>query len=535
MALSGYFVAAVAVLASIVYGQRQYGFNHRDVVRDNDAVAKYYPDIGMELLSPAFLMPETVPETFHLGSTGPTDDLVLDSFIRSLARKNSWMTYKHFHFTTEEGRKIPYVRLSRPTSSYGREKVRVWVQGAVHGDEPGGDQAVLGFLGALAANRTLSAYLLERLDIMVLPRYNPDGVFYLQDTFATNLDPNRDHIKLASQHTRAIKRQFNKFAPHVAIDVHEYTATRQYGRYHMGADSLFATGRNLNIHPNIRNISEAVFVPRITARLDKYDLTWGRYVTSTGSEDLSYQPTFTEAGSDAKIGRNGMGLSQCITFLSETRGIQLTDQHFQRRVSTGLLTILTIVQTARENADLVVKTVDGSIRSLVSGKETADIVVTDHANLIPSNVTLVDITDDTIAPRPVKYLSATPTTANLTRSRPEAYIIPAGWANLVDRLEVLGLEVDRLEAPWQGTVEALTINSTTFDTSYYEGAVRVYVTSEASTKDISLPPGSFFVSTRQKNAALAFVALEPESIDSFVTFNIIPINKGDEYPVYRVL
>lgn len=43
------------------------------------------------------------------------------------------------------------------------------------------------------------------------------------------------------------------------------------------------------------------------------------------------------------------------------------------------------------------------------------------------------------------------------------------------------------------------------------------------------------VSTRQKNAALAFVTLEPEGIDSYVRFNLIPVQTGDEYPIFRVL
>lgn len=54
-------------------------------------------------------------------------------------------------------------------------------------------------------------------------------------------------------------------------------------------------------------------------------------------------------------------------------------------------------------------------------------------------------------------------------------------------------------------------------------------------REVVLPAGSFRVSTRQKNAALAFIALEPENIDSYVTFNIIPVSAGDEYPVFRLM
>ena len=60
------------------------------------------------------------------------------------------------------------------------------------------------------------------------------------------------------------------------------------------------------------------------------------------------------------------------------------------------------------------------------------------------------------------------------------------------------------------------------------------VTTEAKEREIELPTGSFRVSTRQRNAALAFIALEPENSDSYVSFNIIPVERGDEYPIFRV-
>lgn len=71
-------------------------------------------------------------------------------------------------------------------------------------------------------------------------------------------------------------------------------------------------------------------------------------------------------------------------------------------------------------------------------------------------------------------------------------------------------------------------------------------------REVVLPVGSFRASTRQKNAALAFIALEPENIvsvdicrcclglgltvsqDSFVTLNIIPMMEADVYPVFRI-
>lgn len=107
--------------------------------------------------------------------------------------------------------------------------------------------------------------------------------------------------------------------------------------------------------------------------------------------------------------------------------------------------------------------------------------------------------------------STTPSIANLTRSRPEAYVIPSAWADLVERLEISGLEAVKLPNGFSGSVEALNVTSIALEDSYYEGVVRATVETKVVEKDIKLPPGSFWVSTKQVNAALAFVALEVSS------------------------
>ncbi len=53
------------------------GWNHQPVDQDSDAIAENFPDVDIELLSPAFLYPETVPEGFANGTAGPTNDTVM--------------------------------------------------------------------------------------------------------------------------------------------------------------------------------------------------------------------------------------------------------------------------------------------------------------------------------------------------------------------------------------------------------------------------------------------------------------------------
>ncbi|KAF9881474.1 carboxypeptidase 2 [Colletotrichum karsti] len=521
-----------------------YASNQVEVIPDTEQVAANFPEVeGVELFSPAFATPDSVPATFANGTSGPTDQATLDYYLQTLAARNEWMTYHNPDFKSEEGRTIPYVYLSNskriPENSLGSHanstagKVRIWMQGGVHGNEPGGDQALLALLGRFDANATWAASILEKVDIMMLPRYNPDGVAYFQRYLATNFDPNRDHTKLARQQTRDIKKLVMGFAPHVGVDCHEYSPTQPWGAQEQwidAQDGQFSAMKNANIHADIRNISEAVFANAIAAAMERRGLRWGPYVVgSDGTDEIVME----ETTGDAKIGDSSVALSQAIMFLTETRGIGLADQHFQRRTATGLTMVQTIVQTAADHAEEVYQTVENARTKFI--ESTEDIIITESSR--PTNISwqFIESTTGNLVDIPVQFLNTTPVVANLTRARPEAYVFSRAWADVAERLRVAGVTVQTLEYDFQGEVEALNTTRVAVAATKYEGVARSTVETAIVKKDVRIPAGGFWVSTRQKNAAHAFVTLEPEGIDSYATFNILPVSVGDEYPVYRVM
>jgi hypothetical protein len=509
----------------------QYGYNHVPVRPDPAVIAANFKDVDIELPSPAFLGDRQ--PGFKNGTQGPTSHEDMESFMESVASKNDYMTYHTANFTSEEHRSFPYVKLSTAKGRRRSNKLRIFIQASVHGNEPAGDESILALLGKFDNNPEWAAKMLKDADIVIMPRYNPDGNYYFQRILASGLDPNRDHIKLARQQTRDIKKFFSEFAPHVAIDMHEYGASSRYGNYVQAADGLFSAAKNLNINEGIRELSEELYAKNIGEDMVKAGLRWEPYVTGSTNSTPGYVPKFDEAGSDVKIGRNAMGTTQCITFLIEMRGIGLADQEFQRRTAAGLTMASSIIETTANNAEKVLETVESGIKDFIESKDP--IVITDYTEFSTREFEMIDATNGSVVKVPVQFASTTPTTANLTRSRPESYLIPVAWSSLAERLEISGLEVKTLDKPWSGTVQALNITSAELSNSYYEGVVLATITTETKKKEIKLPAGSFLVSTRQKNAGLAFAALEPENIDSYASVNIIPLNVGDEYPVFRVM
>lgn len=122
-----------------------------------------------------------LPSVSRLSQILPSSDAdEADYFIRTLANRNDWLNYHVADFLSEEGRSFPYVFLTEDSqgivAANASSKLRVYLQGGIHGNEPAGDQGILALLGKLDANQTYTASLLEKLDILILPRYNPDGV-----------------------------------------------------------------------------------------------------------------------------------------------------------------------------------------------------------------------------------------------------------------------------------------------------------------------------------------------------------------------
>lgn len=178
-----------------------------------------------------------------------------------------------------------------------------------------------------------------------------------------------------------------------------------------------------------------------------------------------------------------MGLSQAISFLLEMRGIRLADQHFQRRVATALIKLETILETARDNVRDVYESVENARTDFIRG--TDDIVVTDYFTPINTTFPLVNRETGTVEQVPITLLETTPSVANLTRARPEAYLIPRTWSDVVEKLEILGLEVRTLEQEFRGSVEALNVTSSVLGGALYEGHVLNTVTTSPVQKEVS--------------------------------------------------
>ncbi|KAI4678868.1 hypothetical protein J4E81_010596 [Alternaria sp. BMP 2799] len=520
-------VLAVLPLYATTTIADRYASNIRPVIIDAPQVAANFPDVdGIQLLSPAFINPENVPATFANGTSGPTPQRDLESFVKGLTQRNGWITYYN-DLRSEEDRAIPYVTLTNGKNS--NEKLRVWIQGGQHGNEPAGDEGVLALLGKFAQDSQWSAKVLEKIDLTIIPRYNVDGVEYLQRQLASNYDPNRDHAVLERQQTRAIRKLQSEFDPHIFIDDHEYTGGNLVAeKYIRAQDLLVSANKNQNVNPSIRALNQE-FVDDIFAVAESKELRIFPYFTTSVANGTI---TIEEPDALAAANHKGAGNYQALTFLVETRGIAIADQHFQRRVASHVIVLETILNKAVDEFDDINSTIEAGRKAFVDSND--DIVVTYEQRITNKTVPFIDASSGEIVSVPVRSRNSDPSIITLSRPRPKAYVFSRAWADVAERLRILGVTVDVLEQDFVGTVEALVVTTAELAETKFGGIAGTTITTNATLREVTIPAGGFYVDTKQKNAGYAFTLLEPEGEASQVYYNKIPLEEGDEYPVFRV-
>lgn len=520
---------ALSLLLATNVNATKYQDTFTTVIHDSEEVAKaYYSKNDYELHSPYF------NKNWNAESKFTSYDEMLE-FTKNIAKNNAWAELRYFG-KSQEGKNIPYLYLSNNKNS--NNKVKVWLQGGIHGNEPAGAEGMLALLGLMESNQTQTNKWLQDMDIIVVPRFNVDGTDYFQRRSARNIDFNRDHIKITLPEMQTVKDIFNEFSPQVVVDNHEYTTYRnelkKYGTdgYAVPYDALLAGAKNLNIDESLRTITNSLVIDDMKSSLHDHNFTHETYVTYNKKGDTL---AINEAGTAGRIGRNAGGLSNSISILTESRGVGMGNQHFNRRVKTQLVMNESVLNTTVTNKAEILATVKNAIdKTIADGKNgTNDIIVKSKKTTGKKNYNFIEIATGELVTVDAKYNFSSKEVPTLTRTRPKAYVIPAAFSYVTEKIKNLGLEVEILTEPRTMKVEAFEITSSKVSTTLYEGEFRNTLGSKLVNRTVEFPAGTAVVSMAQKNANLMMLALEPDSGDSFATFNIIPVSKGDEFPVFR--
>lgn len=398
--------------------------------------------------------------------------------------------------------------------------------GQQHGDEPAGAEALIVMARELASGRLQP--LLDRINVIVMPRANPDGAQAGQRVSANGIDINRDHLLLRTPEARALAQLVRDYRPMVVIDAHEYTVI---GRYleKFGTvqrfDALLQYATTAHLPEFITRAAEEWFRLPMQDGLRREQLTheW-YYTTSTDVNDKKV----SMGGVRPDTGRNVNGLKNTISFLIETRGVGIGRLHAQRRVHTHVVAMSSaLTSTASRAADLV------KLRQFVDAEVSAQAcqgqAIVD-ATATSGEYRLLMIDPQTGADRPVvvDWDSSLTLQPRKLRARPCGYWLAADAHDAVSKLRALGVQVSQLSdtASVQGDTYRELARTTTArqdvrGTISDAGETTVAVQIELVSALIDMPAGSYYVPLTQPLANLAIAALEPDTQNSYFANRVL--------------
>ena len=108
-------------------------------------------------------------------------------------------------------------------------------------------------------------------------------------------------------------------------------------------------------------------------------------------------------------------------------------------------------------------------------------------------------------------------------------------SELVEKLEILGIVVNRLESTKNIDIERYTVLDYLQEANKYEGANMQEVTVEIHPENRTFNTGTYVVYLNQPHGNLAIELLEPDAPNSFVSFNVLNTSAGKDLPIYRYL
>ncbi|MFN0186277.1 MAG: M14 family metallocarboxypeptidase [Aquabacterium sp.] len=396
-----------------------------------------------------------------------------------------------------------------------------------HGDEPAGAEAALVVARDLATGRL--ADVLDRIDVVLLPRANPDGAGWASRVSANGLDINRDHLLLRTPEAQAQAMLALRFSPVVAVDMHEHTVV---GRYleKFGAvqrnDMLLQYAMTANYPEALTRASEQWFRQPLLAAMAAEGMTTEWYYTNpTPAGDLR----LNMGGVQPDTGRNVQGLKNAISILLESRGVGIGKLHLGRRVHSHVVALGSILTSAARHADALAalqRQVGAEVAGQACGRAA---MVLAGQTLEQRDFLMIDPQTGADTLRRVEWNSALVLRPLRERNRPCGYWIAADGAALVQRLVELGVQVRRLDRtasmrtePWteqsRREIPRPDVRGTAADAGLNIALVQVGL---QPVTPLEAPAGSWYVPMDQPLGNLVFAALEPDTQNSYFANRLV--------------
>jgi len=318
----------------------------------------------------------------------------------------------------------------------------------------------------------------------------------------------------------------------VGVDFHEYRPYRKdFARlsdFGVTAlyDAMFLYTGNLNVPENLREITDTLFVENARKALDENKLRHHTYMSTIKNKGEIH---FNHGSISARSSATNYALTNTISTLIEVRGVGIGKTSFKRRIQVTFSVAISYLKTALKN----IKVVKSAIEK--ASEQKNEIVVTSDREVYKGKIEVIDLDSNEIIELDVTLRDALKANPIIVRKRPKAYLIDSNQKELIEKLKVLGVEVEELSQDTEITVEALQIDAYDRNSVKYEKMNQQTVSLKLIGEKRIFKKGTFKISMNQRRSNIIVEVLEPEAASSFVSFGVLETSKGALLPIYRVL
>jgi len=475
------------------------------------AVAARFPDPSARYVTPGLASgrraPTTAAELAEWLQQLTTQQGTTRVQLRAIGRSQRGLPIHALLLTQARATHIAAVEASgRPT---------VLLVGQQQGDAAASSEALLVLARELAPGGLLES-LLAHINVLIVPRANPDGAETGQATTANGIPLTSDHMLLRTPEAQALARLVRDWRPLVVVDAHEYPVNGpvlQTWRVLPRHDVLLQYAATAGVPEFITKAAQEWYYPALTNALTQAGLSHEWYYST---RDAAEAQRITSGSTLADSLHNASSLKNAIGLRISTRGADLGQIHIQRRVHAQVIALSSALRTTAERASQLEQ-----IRTFVA-RDTANQACQGemplHATATPAARDLLVLEPRSGADKTlrVRWESSQQLALRESRTRPCGYWLTAHATAAVERLKLLGLQVLRVAEP--GNVQVESYPKTARNLVELNNDPRHY---SLQRNTVQAPPGSYFVSLRQPWAHLAVAALEADVPGSYFAHGIL--------------
>lgn len=387
-------------------------------------------------------------------------------------------------------------------------KPTVLLVGGQRGDEPASTEALLVIASELGKGGLL-APMLQQINIIIVPRANPDAADTASPVTADGTDLTHDHLLLSTPEAQALARLARNYRPAAVIDMHEFSAGgallqkfKAVQRY----DVLLQPAATANAHEFINKAAREWLIQPIRSALNQAELSNEWFFQPSAQPD---DKSLSMASLDADTLINTSNLKNSASILVASRGSDLGRLHIQRRVhSLVIAATATLRATAEKSQNF--KQVESFVSRDISALACRNTLAV-QSKQTPQQYTIRMLQAESgqeVEAR-VDWNSSLNIKPEQTRPRPCGYWLSADSGRAVDRLRLQGVQIMQIAEPGQMLADSYN--------AARSGSNTLVLTRGA----IDTPMGSYYITLNQAKAHLATAALEPDTPFSYVSKSLI--------------